>query len=171
MTFLLGSDVDSYRNDGRLLLDYGQRRRCGRTGGGDGTDVTLEDDSTGAAGAQTLRIPAGESIADQSLSSVSATYPPDRFFVDGASHDSIPVGVDRDGDGELEEEFGSDAISGANNNDYSFAVTMETDVEPAAEDVVGLEYPAVENPGNPGEYDVEVSLNDERETSVAVAVE
>jgi len=146
------------------------------SGGGsdDGSDdggVTLGDNSTGTTGAQTLRIPVEESVAGQSLSSVSARYPRDRFVVDGTSHDAITIGVDQSGDGTLEEEFAPGAISGANNNEYSFTVTLETDYELTTDDIVVLEYPAVANPDEPGEYGVSVTLNDEQETNVSITVE
>lgn len=114
-------------------------------GSGDGTEaderIEVEDGAPEEAGAQTLRIPAAESIAGQSLSAVAATYPRERFVVDSAGHDAITVGVDQTGDGTLDEEFGSDAISGANNNEYSFTVTMDTSYELREGDVVVLEYP------------------------------
>ena len=91
--------------------------------------------------------------------------------MDSASHDAITVGVDQTGDGTLDEEFGSDAISGANNNEYSFTVTLETDYELTTGDIVVLEYPAVANPDEPGEYGVSVTLNDEQETNVSITVE
>ncbi|SEG66322.1 hypothetical protein [Halobellus limi] len=147
----------------------------GESGSGDGSEeverIELEDDAPEAAGAQTLRVPVAESIAGQTLSAVAATYPRERFVVDSASHDAITVGVDQDGDETLDEEFGSDAISGANNNAYSFTVTMDTAYELREGDVVILDYPTISNPQEAGEYDATVVLNDQQETTVSVAIE
>ncbi|WP_144902233.1 hypothetical protein [Halobellus captivus] len=144
-------------------------------GGGDGASteesVSLHRDDPDASGAQTLRVPVSEAIAGQTLGAVSATYPRDRFVVDSASHDAITVGVDRTGDGSLDEEFGSDAISGANNNEYSFTVSMDTEYELRQGDVVALEYPAVRNPDESDEYEVTVGLNDQQEATTSVVIE
>jgi hypothetical protein len=147
----------------------------GLTGGGSGGDtnesVSLQDNSAGATGVtQTLRIPVSEEIAGETLASISATYPRDRFLVDSASHEDVVIGVDASGDGALDEEFGPDAISGINNNDFSFTINLDTDYELSAGDVVMLDYPAIDNPDEAGEYEVTVALNEGPEQTVTVEI-
>jgi len=144
----------------------------GSDGSGDDSSADLGDESTGATDVtQTLRIPVPEETAGQTLQSISATYPRDRFAVDSASHDAITVGVDSSGDGSLDEEFESGAISGVNNNDYSFTITLDTSYELGSGDMVMLDYPAIDNPSEPGEYDITMSLNDGPERTVTVQIE
>jgi len=145
-------------------------------GGDDGSDddssADLGDQSTGATDVtQTLRIPVSEETTGQTLQSISATYPRDRFVVDSAGHDAITVGVDSSGDGSLDEEYDSGAISGSNNNDYSFTITLDTSYELKSGDIVMLDYPAIDNPSEPGEYDITVSLNEGPERTVTVQIE
>ena len=143
----------------------------GSGGGGDNETVQLQDNSAGATDVtQTLRVPVSEEIAGETLGAISATYPRDQFNVDSASHEAIVVGVDSNGDGALNEQYEADAISGVNNNEYSFTVTLDTSYELAEGDVVMLDYPAITNPSEPGEYDVTVSLNDGPESTVTVEI-
>jgi len=142
----------------------------GSDGGGNET-VQLEDSSAGATGVtQTLRIPVSEEIDGETLGAISATYPRDQFAVDSASHEAVVVGVDSNGDGALNEQYEADAISGINNNEYSFTVTLDTSYELAEGDVVVLDYPAISNPSEPGEYEVTVALNDGPESTVTVEI-
>ncbi|WP_324662581.1 hypothetical protein [Haloarcula sediminis] len=145
---------------------------CSTDSGSDSDGEVQPDDSgTGETNvSQTLRVPATDAVAGQTLDAVSATYPRDQFVVESASHDAISLGVDAGDTGTLDEEFDAGAISGVNNNEYSFTVTLDTGYELSADDVVVLDYPAVTNPDDPGEYEVTVGLNDTTETTVTVQI-
>lgn len=137
-----------------------------------GEQVELENQSNGATGVnQTLRMTVGEEAAGSELSEVGATYPREHFTVDSAAHESVVIGVDTDGDGEIEQSFNESHISGVNNNEYSFDITLETDYTLEAGDVVVVQYPAVDNPDESGEYEVDLRLNGEQETTGNVTIE
>lgn len=149
---------------------------CSGLPGGDqsGVDdgVSVEDDSTGATNVtQSVGIEVTESTAGEELTHVGATYPRDDFSVGSAQHDAIEVTVDADGDGETERTFTGANVSGVNNNDYSFDVTLETGYPLESGDVVTVEYPTVSNPSEPGNYTVEVRLNEEQSTNATVAID
>ncbi len=134
--------------------------------------VALDDDSAGATGVnQTLRIAADETTNGTELTAIGATYPRENFTVDSAQHEDIVLGVDTDDDGEVEESFDESHVSGVNNNAYSFDVTLDTDYTLETGDVVVVGYPAVDNPEEPGEYDVEVRLNDRQNATGTVTIE
>lgn len=151
------------------------------TGGGqsDGGETTVpteqavveDDDANATAVGQTLRITANETTADSELTAVGATYPREHFTVHAAGHENVSVGVDTNGDGELDERFNETHVSGVNNNAYSFDVTLDTDYTLAAGDTVVVDYPAVDNPADPGEYEVQIRLNDEQNATGTVAIE
>lgn len=150
----------------------------GGASGGDSTDaadgdvVSAADASPNATGVvHTLRVEANESTAGSELESVSATYPREAFEVEGAKHDAVGLGVDTDADGEVEREFDETNVSGVNNNDYSFTVELDTGYSLERGDIVVVEYPAVDNPGEPGEYEVAVALNDDRVANGTVEIE
>jgi hypothetical protein len=143
-------------------------------GGSEGIpdDVAVENDDPGATNVtQTLRIDANETAADSELTAVGATYPRENFTVDAAQHDQIELGIDTDGDGELEAAFNETHISGVNNNEYSFEVTLETDYTLQAGDTVVVSYPAVDNPSEPGDYEIEIRLNDEQNATDTVTID
>ena len=134
--------------------------------------ITVEDSSAGATDVnQTLQITVDESTNGTELSAVGATYPRENFTVDSAQHSEIFVGVDTDDDGEVEETFEESAISGVNNNAYSFDVTLDTDYTLESGDTVVFRYPAIDNPEEPGEYTVDVRLNDEQTATANVTIE
>jgi hypothetical protein len=134
--------------------------------------VTVEDRSAGATGVnQTLRITADETAAGSELSAIGATYPRDNFTVGSAQHEAISIGVDTDGDGELDRTFNETHISGVNNNEYSFDVTLDTGSTLEAGDTVVVRYPATDNPSEAGDYEVEVRLNDQQTETAAVTIE
>ncbi len=138
--------------------------------GADGSVVESGNATPGATGVDhTLRVTVNESAGSE-WESVAATYPRDRFSVDSVQHGDLRLGVDTDGDGALDREFDGSHVSGANNNDYSFTVGLDTDYTLEAGDVVVVEYPAVDNPGEPGEYAVEVTVNDAQTTTGNVTV-
>lgn len=129
-----------------------------------GADVQADDNATGATGVNyTLRVEVDDATAGSALDGVGATFPRDSFLVDGAKHEDVAVGVDTNGDGEVDETFGAEAVSGVNNNDYSFDVTLDSGYTLESGDVVVVRYPAVSNPDEPGEYPVAVRLNGDQQ--------
>ncbi|WP_135363930.1 hypothetical protein [Halosimplex halophilum] len=149
----------------------------GGSGDGDPTTVTgeqvaLEDDSAGATDVnQTLRLTVDETTNGSEWTAIGATYPRENFTVDSAQHGEIVLGVDTDDDGELEREFDEGSVSGVNNNAYSFDVTLDTDYTLSEGDVVVVGYPAVDNPDEPGDYEVDVRVNDEQNAAATVTIE
>jgi hypothetical protein len=132
----------------------------GQTGDGPPA-VSAENAEPGATNVtQTLRIAADGTTNGTELSAIGATYPRDEFSVETAQHDAIAVGVDTDDDGDVDRPFNETHISGVNTNAYSFDVTLETGYTLERGDVVVVRYPAVDNPSEAGEYDVDVRLND-----------
>ena len=140
---------------------------CSAIGGGaaddgpaDGPLVEAADPSANATDVtQTVRIEVGEASAGEEWESVAVTYPRDRFSVGGAQHDAVEYGVDTDGDGEIDREFDETDVSGVNNNAYSYDLTLETGYTLTEGDVIVVRYPTVDNPSEPGDYDVEVTVN------------
>lgn len=149
---------------------------CSALPGSDQPDVDsgvdIEDNSSGATDVtQSIGIEVDETTGGEEWTEIGATYPRDHFTVDAAQHDQIQLGVDTDGDGESEETFNETHISGVNNNAFSFVVTLDTGYTLESGDVVMVEYPAIDNPSEPGEYTVEVGLNDHQTTNATVAIE
>ncbi len=60
--------------------------------------------------------------------------------------------------------------SAANNNAYSFDVTLDTGYTLQQGDVIVLGYPAVDNPSEPGEYEVDLRVNGQEITTTAVTI-
>lgn len=134
--------------------------------------VTVSDDRTGATNVtQSVAIEVTEATEGEELSHVGATYPRDAFTVESAQHEGVEVTVDSDGDGEPERTFTAANVSGVNNNAYSFDVTLETGYTLQSGDVVSVTYPDVSNPSQPGNYTVEVRLNEEQSTNATVAID
>ncbi len=148
-------------------------------GSGDGGDastpdegVAVEDDAPDATDVnQTLRIEVGEDLAGTEWTAVGATYPREDFTVDSAGHEAITLGVDTDGDGEIDRRFDETHVSGVNNNAYSFDVTLDTGHTLQEGDVIVLGYPAVDNPSEPGEYEVDLRVNDRETTTATITIE
>jgi hypothetical protein len=135
-------------------------------------DVAVENDDPGATNVnQTLRIEVDETTADSELTAIGASYPRENFTVDAAQHDQIEIGVDTDGDGELEAELNEMHISGVNNNEYSFDVTLDTGYRLQEGDTVVVSYPAVDNPSEAGDYEVGIRLNERQQASDTVRIE
>jgi hypothetical protein len=135
-------------------------------------NVVVADDDPDATGVnQTLRITVDETTAGSEWTAIGATYPRDRFAVDSAQHEAIVLGVDTDGDGELDRRFNETHVSGVNNNEFSFDVTLDTGYTLQEGDVVVVGYPAVDNPSEAGEYEVEIRLNDRQRTTGTVTIE
>ncbi|RKD93564.1 hypothetical protein [Halopiger aswanensis] len=127
---------------------------------GNGTVDTQNRTTDATATNQTVQIEANESVAGSEWESLSVTYPREHFTVESAQHDEIALGVDTNGDGSIDREFNETHVSGVNNNDYSFTVELDAEYALEAGDVIVAEYPAVDNPSEPGEYVVEVALNE-----------
>lgn len=145
-------------------------------GGGDSpavdSGVDAADNTTGATNVtHSVGIEVDEATAGAELTAIGATYPRENFFVDSAQHDQIRIGVDRDGDGEADRTFDERNVSGANNNDFSYDVTLDTGYTLQTGDVVMVEYPAIDNPEEPGEYVVQVRLNDRQTANASIQIE
>lgn len=149
---------------------------CSALPGSDQPDVDsgvdVDDNSTGATNVtQSVGIEVNESTAGEEWTGIGATYPRDNFTVDAVQHDRIRLGVDTDGDGESERTFNETHVSGVNSNAFSFTVTLDTGYTLESGDVVMVEYPAIDNPSQPGSYTVEVRLNDRQTTTATVTIE
>jgi hypothetical protein len=144
---------------------------------GDGSTVSDEQTSTenpspGATGVnQTLRITAEETTGGSEFAAIGATCPRDNFTVGSAQHGAVTIGVDTDGDGDLDRTFDETHISGVNNNEYSFDVTLDTGYTLEEGDAVVVRYPATDNPSESGEYEIEVRLNDQQTETVTMTIE
>lgn len=145
------------------------------SGGDDGDDdaekpVELADNTAGERSGQSLRLTIGEDLSGAEWRSVSATYPRDQFTVQSAQHEKIGLGIDTSGNGTIDQEFDASVISGVNNNDFSFTIELDTGYTLAADDTVIVEYPAVDNPSEPGEYEVETSVNEGQTTTTTIMI-
>lgn len=133
--------------------------------------VSVENDAPAATNVnQTLRMTVGDDLAGSEWTVIGAEYPRENFTVNAAQHGEIVLGVDTDGDGDLEQSFNESHVSGVNNNAYSFDVTLETGYTLEEGDVVVVGYPAIDNPEQPGDYEVELRLNDQRTTNATVTI-
>ena len=111
----------------------------------------------------------GEDLAGSEWTEAGATYPREAFTVDSAAHEEIVLGVDTDG--EIGRRFDETHVSGVNNNAYSFDVTLDTGYTLQEGDVIILGYPAVDNPSDPGEYEVDLRVNGQETTTATVTIE
>ena len=146
----------------------------GAVDGGDASTpeegVAVGDDAPGATDVnQTLRVEVGEDLAGSEWTEAGATYPREAFTVDSAAHEEIVLGVDTDG--EIGRRFNETHVSGVNNNAYSFDVTLDTGYTLQEGDVIILGYPAVDNPSDPGEYEVDLRVNGQETTTATVTIE
>jgi hypothetical protein len=98
-------------------------------------------------------------------------HPRDRFTVDSAQHGNIGLGVDQSGDGSADEAFGAGVISGVDNNDVSFTIERDTGYTPQAGDILLADYPAVGNPEEAGDCEVELPVNGAQTETVTVTIE
>jgi|GEM_PF-1606582 len=136
-----------------------------------GSTLESEDPTTNATDTnQSVQIEANESVAGSELESLSVTYPRENFTVDSAQHDEIVLGVDTNGDGAVDREFNETHVSGVNNNDYSATIELDTAYTLEAGDVIVAAYPSVDNPAEPGEYTVEVTLNEAQTATGTVTI-
>jgi len=173
-----GSDKEADMN--RTLLAVGlvalvALAGCSALTGGESpaveNGVDAADTSTGATNVtQSVGIEVDETTAGEELTAIGATYPREHFAVDSAQHDQISIGIDQDGDGEAERTFDEEDISGVNNNDFSFTVTLDSGYTLQNGDVVTVEYPDTDNPSESGEYVVEIQINDEQTTDASITI-
>ena len=138
--------------------------------GGNRTVVADNTSTTATDTNYTVLIAANESLAGSELESLSVTYPRENFTVDSAQHEEILLGVDTDGDDVADRTFNETHVSGINTNDYSFTIELDAEYALEADDVIGVMYPAVDNPAEPGEYEVEVTLNEAQTATVPVTI-
>ncbi|WP_143040879.1 hypothetical protein [Halopenitus malekzadehii] len=68
--------------------------------------------------------------------------------------------VDTDADGEIDRRFNETHVSGVNTNDYSYTIALDTGYALETDDVIVVEYPAVDTPEESGTYTVAVAIND-----------
>lgn len=139
-------------------------------GGGNET-VAAEDPSAGVTSRQSLRMTVGESVAGSEWTSIAAEYPREYFTVQSAQHEELSLGVDTTSDGTVNESFDESNVSGVNNNAYSFNIGLDTGYELQQGDVVVVEYPAVDNPDEAGEYEVDLTLNDEQSATGTLSIQ
>ena len=132
--------------------------------------VELADNTAGERSSQSLRLTIGDDLTGTEWQSVGATYPRDQFRVQSAQHEDIGLGANTSGDGNADREFDAGVISGVNNNDFSFTVEVDTDYTLAEGDTVVVEYPAVDNPSEPGDYEVETSVNEVQTATTTVTI-
>jgi len=134
--------------------------------------IDAADTSTGATNvAHSVGIEVDDATAGEELTAIGAIYPREHFAVDSAQHDQITVSIDQDGDGEAERTFDEEDISGVNNNDFSYEITLDTGYTLQSGDIVMIEYPDIDNPDESGEYVVEVQLNDEQTANASLSIE
>lgn len=136
----------------------------------DESPVEITDNGAGERSSQSLRLTVGEDLAGAEWESVSATYPRDQFTVRSAQHEDITFGVDTSGNGSVDREFDAGDISGVNNNEFSFTIELDTGYTLAEGDTVRVEYPAVDNPSEPGDYEVETSVNEVQTATTTVTI-
>lgn len=148
---------------------------AGCSSGGNNNDdqnpVEPDDNTAGERTSQSLRLTVGEDLADSEWQSVSATYPRDQFVVQSAQHDAIGLEVEASSNGNADEEFDASAISGVNNNDFSFTIELDTGYMLMEGDTLLVEYPAIDNPSEPGEYEVEMTVNDVQTATATITIE
>lgn len=152
---------------------------CAGLGGGDSSGesdddgVVVPEDATANATAvnQTVQLSVAESVAGSEWTSLSVEYPRDEFTVQSTQHENVSLGVDPDGDDGETTWFNESHVSGVNTNAYSFTIELDTDYTLESGDVVVVEYPAIDNPAEPGNYTAEATLNEEQTTNSTISVE
>ncbi|MXR50346.1 hypothetical protein GRX03_01810 [Halovenus sp. WSH3] len=112
-----------------------------------------------------------EAAAGEDLSNVGATLPQGAFTVDPIRNDEILIGIDTDGDGTIDRGFQESAVDSVDNTDNSFDVRMSSEYTLQAGDVVLVQHPDIDNPGQPGEYTVETRLNGQQTDEDTVLIE
>lgn len=136
--------------------------------------VVAEESTAGADGVVHSTVVEVTDADGEEWSELTVDYPKDPVDLDTSSHDEIlTIGVDTDGDGDLEETFDADGVSGVNTNDDNsdLTVTFDTGYELDAGDRVHLRYEGANNPDAAGEYDVSVRINDAGWTEGTLTIE
>ena len=136
--------------------------------------VVAEEPTAGADGVVHSTVVEVTDADGEEWNDLTVDYPTDPVDLDTTSHDEIlTIGVDTDADGDLEETFDVDDVSGVNTNDDNsrLTVTFDTGYELDAGDRVHLRYEKANNPDATGEYDVSVRINDAAWTDGTLAIE
>jgi hypothetical protein len=149
---------------------------CGGNGGSDqaGIDrgIDIDDNSAGAANVtHGIGVEVGGMIAGSGLTEITATYPEGQFVVGSAQPDEIVIRIDADGDSESERTINGSQITSVDTADNSFTLTLDSDDTLQSGYIVLVEYPAITNPDEPGEYTVEVRLNGRQTSEVTAVIE
>ncbi|WP_280536390.1 hypothetical protein [Halopenitus sp. POP-27] len=140
----------------------------GTGGEGSGTENAVPEEGAAIENAaanqtaanQTVRAAVNDSTAGEEWDTVAVSYPRDRFTVETVAHENVSLGVDTDADGEIDRRFNETHVSGVNTNDYSYTIALDTGYTLENDDVVVVEYPAVDTPEESGTYTVAVAIND-----------
>lgn len=147
--------------------------------GADGTPsgpLYAVDASAGAEGIEhAVLVEANATMDGKELSDIKVDYGDSGGDPDGASSfdDITEVGVDTDGDGDIEVDLHDD-LDGVNTNDNSrIRVALDTTYELSAGDTVVVQFDGVDNPDAAGEYDATVALvaHDNTEQAVDATLE
>lgn len=145
---------------------------------GDGEDlqddlVVAENATSGADGVVHSAVVDVDAAAGTELDSVTVSYPKAAVDLGTSQHDDVlAVGVDTDGDGDLEESFDEDDVSGVNTNDDDSELTvgLDTAYTLASGDRVTVRYDDAKNPDVAGDYDVSVTVNGEQTTDGTLTI-
>lgn len=124
--------------------------------------VVAEDATPGAENVIHTTVVTVDGAAGTTLDSITVDYPKDEVDHSTSQHEEIvTIGVDTDDDGDLEETFDEDDVSGVglNDDDSRLEITFDTAYTLSTDDRVQVRYEGAENPDNAGEYDVSVELN------------
>ena len=136
--------------------------------------VVAEEPTVGADGVVHSTVLVVDDADGETWDELTVDYPKEPVELDTTSHDEIlTIGVDTDADGDLEETFDADDVSGVNTNDDNsiLTVTFDTGYELQDGDRVHLRYEGANNPDTAGEYDVSVRLNGAAWTDGTLTIE
>lgn len=136
--------------------------------------VVAEDSTAGADGVVHSTVVEVDDADGEEWDDLTVDYPKEPVDLDTSGEDEIlTIGVDTDGDGDLEETFDADDVSGVNTNDddSELTVSLDTGYELQAGDRLHLRYEGADNPDSAGEYDVSVRINDAEWTEGTLAIE
>lgn len=136
------------------------------------------DEAAGATGIEhAVLAEANETMDGKQLSDIKVDYGDDSADPDDVSgfDDITEVGVDTDGDDEIETNL-TDDLDGVNTNDNSrIRVAFDTTYVLSEGDTVIVQYEGVDNPNSSGEYEATVTLiahdNTEQDVEATLDIE